>query len=96
MIACWSSSAAQRAGTKLVDITFRVADADLDRVNLSVQVSDDQRTVEIELEELACYYIHDLQMSGLSAEDGSPLANNNVAYTVNRLLENGAAQLTWI
>ncbi|MGB6220522.1 DUF7133 domain-containing protein [Haloferula sp.] len=54
----------------------------------SVHVSDDRRTVEIELEELACYYIHDLQMIGLSADDGSPLANSNVAYTVNRLLEN--------
>jgi len=34
-------SAAQRAGTKLVDITFEVSDADLDLVNISVNVSDD-------------------------------------------------------
>jgi hypothetical protein len=34
-------AAAQRSGTKLVDITFRVADEDLDVVNISVQVSDD-------------------------------------------------------
>ena len=33
--------AEQRPGTKLVDITFQVSDADLDLVNLSVNVSDD-------------------------------------------------------
>lgn len=34
-------SAAQRAGTKLVDITFDVSDADSDQLDISVNVSDD-------------------------------------------------------
>ena len=34
-------TAAQRAGTKLVDISFQVSDEDLDLVNMSVNVSDD-------------------------------------------------------
>ncbi|MEN8740351.1 MAG: SUMF1/EgtB/PvdO family nonheme iron enzyme [Phaeobacter gallaeciensis] len=35
---------AQRAGTKLVDITFDVSDADSDTLSMSVQISDDSGT----------------------------------------------------
>lgn len=54
----------------------------------SVEISKDGRTVDLHLEELKAWHIHEVNIKGLISAEGSPLANSNFAYTLNRLLEN--------
>lgn len=54
----------------------------------SVVVSPDGKTVELKLADLKAWYLHEVNIKGLKAADGTPLANGNFAYTLNRLLEN--------
>ena len=54
----------------------------------SIKISNDGKTVEVNLEELKAWHIHEVKINGLKAADGTPLANSYIAYTLNRLLEN--------
>ncbi|NNE93423.1 MAG: carbohydrate-binding protein [Verrucomicrobiales bacterium] len=54
----------------------------------AIEISQDGKTVELALAELKAWHIHELTVAGLKAEDGTPLANTNFVYTLNRLLEN--------
>ena len=54
----------------------------------SVKVSKDGLSVDLILEDLKCYFIHELKINKLIGQDGSKLENNVLAYTVNRLIEN--------
>ncbi|MGC6564363.1 MAG: DUF7133 domain-containing protein [Akkermansiaceae bacterium] len=54
----------------------------------SVNVSPDGKVVEVRLEELKAWHIHEVTIQGMKAVDGTPLANSYLAYTLNRLLEN--------
>lgn len=53
-----------------------------------VEISPDGRSVDLHLEELKAWYIHEVDIKGLTSADGTPLANSYFAYTLNRLLEN--------
>jgi hypothetical protein len=54
----------------------------------SVKVAKDGLSVDIELDELKCYFIHELRINKLTGQDGSKLENGFLAYTVNKLLKN--------
>lgn len=54
----------------------------------SIEISNDGKTVEVNLEELKAWHIHEVKINGLKATDGTSLANSYIAYTLNRLLEN--------
>jgi glucose/arabinose dehydrogenase len=58
-----------------------------------VEISEDRRRVSLRLAELVPGYIYQLQMNGLRTEGGTPLANENVYYTLNRLKEAPAREL---
>lgn len=49
-------------------------------------VSDNGRSVDLELLELLPGYIYELQMEKLESQDGRPLINTSAYYTANRLL----------
>lgn len=51
-------------------------------------LSKDRRTVSLELPELTAWRVYELHLDGLKAEDGAPIANPLVCYTLNHLLEN--------
>jgi glucose/arabinose dehydrogenase len=57
----------------------------------SIEVSKDGKVVDIHLEELKAWHIHEVNIKGLKSVDGTSLANSNFAYTLNRLLENTPA-----
>ena len=44
--------------------------------------------VDLHLEELRAWHIHEVNIKGLKSTDGTALANSYFAYTLNRLLEN--------
>ena len=54
----------------------------------SIDISPDGKTVDLHMGELAAWHIHEFTIQGLKSEQGVALANSNVAYTLNRLLEN--------
>ncbi len=54
----------------------------------SIEISGDGKVVNLHLAELKAWHIHDVNIRGLKSADGTPLANTNYAYTLNRLLEN--------
>lgn len=56
-----------------------------------VTVSADGRRVSLKLAELRAGYIHQLDVDGVRAEDGTPLVNGIGYYTVNQLLNPGPA-----
>jgi len=53
----------------------------------SVTISEDGLEVTIALKELKAWYLHEVVVNGLKAADGTPLANDRIAYTLNRLLK---------
>lgn len=53
-----------------------------------VTVGGDGKSVELELDELKPWFVHELNLQGLTSKDGTKLANTLICYTVNRLLEN--------
>ena len=55
-----------------------------------VAVSPDGKTVSLSLERLRPGYIYELKLSGITSEEGTPLANNLICYTLNRLIDTGA------
>jgi len=54
----------------------------------SVEISENGKTVMVRLKELKAWHIHEVNIKGMKAQDGKPLANSYLAYTLNRLLEN--------
>ncbi|HEY8484894.1 MAG TPA: hypothetical protein VIL13_09800 [Longimicrobiales bacterium] len=56
-----------------------------------VRVSPDGKRVSLKLAELKKDYVFQLDMKGLVAEDGTPLINSTVFYTINQLRLPGAA-----
>jgi glucose/arabinose dehydrogenase len=54
----------------------------------SIEISKDGKTVEVNLEELKAWHIHEVRIQNMKSADGTPLANSYIAYTLNRLLEN--------
>jgi glucose/arabinose dehydrogenase len=51
-------------------------------------LSADRKTVSLELPGLTAWRIYELHLDDLKAEDGAPLVNPLVCYTLNHLLEN--------
>jgi glucose/arabinose dehydrogenase len=54
----------------------------------SVAVSEDRTRVTLEFDPLVAWRIYQFDLKALKAEDGSPLANPLVCYTLNHLLAN--------
>jgi hypothetical protein len=54
----------------------------------SIEVSEDGKVVDVHLEELKAWHIHEVNIKGIKSADGTSLANSYFAYTLNRLLEN--------
>ena len=54
----------------------------------SIEILNGGRVVEVHLEELEAWHIHEVTIGEISSQDGDELGNRLVAYTVNRLLEN--------
>jgi glucose/arabinose dehydrogenase len=52
----------------------------------SIEISEDQKTVEVHLNELKAWHIHEVNINGLKSSAGVPLSNTYVVYTLNRLL----------
>jgi hypothetical protein len=62
---------------------------DLEDVDvLTVHLSPDRLRASLGFADLAAWRIYELRLDRLKAEDGSPLANPLVCYTLNRLLRN--------
>lgn len=55
---------------------------------LEAKVSEDRTKVSLKLKELKAWRVHELNIKGVTAEDGKPVLNTLVVYTLNRLLEN--------
>ena len=55
------------------------------------RVSPDGKRVTLKLAELREGYIHQLDMKGIVASDGTPLANSKAYYTINQLRQPGLA-----
>jgi glucose/arabinose dehydrogenase len=51
-------------------------------------LSADRKTVSLELPELTAWRIYELHLDDLKADDGTPMANPLICYTLNHLLEN--------
>ena len=54
----------------------------------AIHISKDAKIVEIELQELKAWHIHEVTIQKLSSSDGEELNNNYIVYTLNRLLKN--------
>ena len=54
----------------------------------SVEILKGGKVIDVHLEELKAWHIHEVKIMGLKSEDGTSLANSYFAYTLNRLLEN--------
>ncbi len=50
-----------------------------------VSVSADKKTVSVSLEQLKPGYIYELNITGINAQNGTPLQNTLICYTVNQL-----------
>jgi hypothetical protein len=50
-----------------------------------VTLSPDKKTVSISLEQLKAGYIYELNLTGITAQNGTPLQNKLICYTVNQL-----------
>jgi glucose/arabinose dehydrogenase len=53
----------------------------------AVTISEDRLKVTLEFEPLVAWRIYQFDLQALKAEDGVPIANPQVVYTLNRLLE---------
>ncbi|MEM7395844.1 MAG: hypothetical protein AAF492_26215, partial [Verrucomicrobiota bacterium] len=54
----------------------------------AAKLSADGLTVDLDLDELKAWHVHELKLNGIVGRDGSTLANSLIVYTVNRLLAN--------
>ncbi len=57
----------------------------------SVTLSPDRRQVSVELAELVPWRVYELHLDGIKGEDGTPLVNPLVAYTLNHLVDGTTA-----
>jgi glucose/arabinose dehydrogenase len=53
----------------------------------SIEVSPDQKTVDVNLNELKAWHIHEVNIKGLKNSAGNSLSNTYIVYTLNRLLK---------
>ncbi len=62
---------------------------DLEDVDvISVHLSPDRTRVSLGFADVVAWRIYELRLDALKAEDGTPIANSLVCYTLNRLLRN--------
>lgn len=54
----------------------------------SVKVSEDRRKVTLDFATLVPWRVYELHIEGLKGEDGSPVLNPMICYTLNHLLQN--------
>lgn len=52
----------------------------------AIEVSSDRKTVDVHLDELKAWHIHEVNINGLKSSAGQPLTNTYIVYTLNRLL----------
>jgi hypothetical protein len=50
-----------------------------------IEISGDAKIVEIFLSELKPWHIHEVNIQNLKTQNGTPLSNGYIAYTLNRL-----------
>ena len=63
--------------------------SDETKVGISaIHISKNAKIVEIELEELEAWHIHEVTVQKLFSANGEELNNNYIVYTLNRLLKN--------
>src|SRR5690606_3419456 len=53
-----------------------------------IRLSDDKKTVTVELPLLRKGYVYEFKLEGIRSQDGSLLKNNLICYTVNQLKTN--------
>ena len=53
----------------------------------SIEISPDQKTVEVNLSEMKAWHIHEVNIKDLKNSAGVPLSNTYIVYTLNRLLK---------
>jgi hypothetical protein len=70
----------QAYGSKQYDLADVVVNA--------VTLSPDRKTVSLELPELKAWRVYELRLDDLKADDGAPIVNPLVCYTLNHLHEN--------
>jgi len=51
-----------------------------------IKISDDQKKVSLKLAALQPGYVYELKLGGITSNDGTPLANKLICYTLNKLL----------
>jgi hypothetical protein len=51
-----------------------------------IEISKDAKIVNVYLSELQPWHIHEVNIQNLKTKNGTPLSNNYIAYTLNRLL----------
>ena len=51
-----------------------------------IEISGNGTIVELTLSELTPWHIHEVNIQNIKAQNGTPLANGYIAYTLNRLL----------
>jgi hypothetical protein len=54
----------------------------------AIHISQDAKTIEVELAELKAWHIHEVTVQNLTSSSGDKLSNNYIVYTLNRLLKN--------
>ena len=63
--------------------------SDETKVEISaIHISQDAKTIEVELAELKAWHIHEVTVQNLTSSSGDKLTNNYIVYTLNRLLKN--------
>lgn len=61
--------------------------SDLQQVQLkSLQLSEDRKSVELELLELKAGYVYEVKLSRILGDGGLPLSNSLICYTLNKLI----------
>jgi len=51
-----------------------------------IEISGNGKIVELALSELTPWHIHEVNIQNIKAQNGAPLTNGYIAYTLNRLL----------
>ena len=63
--------------------------SDETKVEISaIHISQDAKTIEVELAELKAWHIHEVTVQNLTSSSGDKLTNNYIVYTLNRLIKN--------
>ena len=50
-----------------------------------IRISDDHKTVAIKLQELKPGYVYELKLNRITSQNGTPLENSLICYTLNKL-----------